>query len=174
MLQLPGGILVVCTPVQTLHLIPWTAAGAFRKLMSTEVQQLRQLVAATPQLAPTLQLLDGPIAAAPQQALKAGRAAANRQALHQHQHQQQQQQVLTSAAAESIPAGEDASIGSSSGLGPTAEDLVKDYADAYASMKETMEVRLAAYLTVQLVCCLQVLLMLQIRDSIACTWNSWQ
>jgi hypothetical protein len=138
MLQLPGGILIVCTPVQTLHLMPWTAAGAFRKLMSTEVQQLRQLVAATPQLAPTLQLLDGPIAAAPQQALKAGRAAANRQALQQHQ--QQQQQVLTSAAAESIPAGEDASVGSSSGLGPTAEHLVKDYADAYASMKETMEV----------------------------------
>lgn len=27
-------------------------------------------------------------------------------------------------------------------LGPSAADLVKDYADAYASMKETMEIRL--------------------------------
>ncbi|KAF6254497.1 hypothetical protein COO60DRAFT_1642284 [Scenedesmus sp. NREL 46B-D3] len=116
-------------------------AGAFRKLVSAEVQQLRQLVAATPQLAPTLQLLVGPIAAAPQQALKAGRAAANSQALQQHQ--QQQQQVLAAAAAESVAAADDAGgRGGSSSLGPSAEDLVKDYAEAYASMKETMEVRL--------------------------------
>lgn len=27
-------------------------------------------------------------------------------------------------------------------LGPTANDLVKDYAEAYASMKENMEIRL--------------------------------
>lgn len=114
--------------------------------MSTEVQQLRQLVAATPQLARTLQLLDGPIAAAPQQALKAGRAAANLQALQQHQHQQQQ--ALTAAAAGLIPSGEDAD-GSSNALGPSAEDLVKDYAEAYASMKETMEVRAAASLAAQ-------------------------
>jgi hypothetical protein len=136
---------LLCAATRSLHLSLWFAPGAFRKLMSTEVQQLRQLVAATPQLAPTLQLLDGPIAAAPQQALKAGRAAANRQALQQHQ--QQQQQVLTAAAAESIPAGDgaDGSSGSSSALGPTAEDLVKDYAEAYASMKETMEVRPATY-----------------------------
>jgi hypothetical protein len=106
--------------------------------MSTEVQQLRQLVAATPQLARTLQLLDGPIAAAPQQTLKAGRAAANLQALQQHQ--QQQQQALTAAAAESIPAVDDADGSSSSALGPSAEELVKDYAEAYVSMKETMEV----------------------------------
>jgi hypothetical protein len=116
-----------------------TLPGAFRKLMSTEVQQLRQLVSPTPQLARTLQLLDGPIAAAPQQALKAGRAAANLQALQQHQ--QQQQQALTAAAADSIPSGDDADgSGGSSALGPSAEDLVKDYAEAYASMKETMEV----------------------------------
>jgi hypothetical protein len=75
--------------------------------------------------------------------------------LQQHQQQQQQQQqVLTSAAAESIPAGDDADggSGSSSALGPTAENLVKDYAEAYASMKETMEVRAATYLTVYRMC----------------------
>lgn len=109
--------------------------GAFRKLVAGEVQQLQQLLSqqAGPQLHSTIQLLDGPIASsAAHQTLASGRAQAMKQSLQQQQ--ERQQQVLTATAAEYISAAE-------KGLGPTADDLVKDYADAYASMKETMEVR---------------------------------
>eukprot|EP00878_Enallax_costatus_P031867 GHUV01034925.1.p1 GENE.GHUV01034925.1~~GHUV01034925.1.p1 ORF type:complete len:734 (+),score=313.23 GHUV01034925.1:1495-3696(+) len=117
-------------------------ADAFKKLVAGEVQQLKQLLSqqAGPQLQSTIQLLDGPIAStAAQQTLTSGRAHAMKQSLQQQQ--EKQQRALTATAAESITA---AGYGSAAarGLGPSADDLVKDYADAYASMKETMEVRL--------------------------------
>lgn len=120
-------------------------AGAFKKLVAGEVQQLRQLLSqqAAPQLQSTIQLLDGPIAStAAQQVLIAGRTQAMKQSLRQQQ--EKQQQALTATAAEAISAADSSNRGISlaHGLGPSADDLVKDYADAYASMKETMEVRL--------------------------------
>lgn len=117
-------------------------ADAFKKLVAGQVQQLQQLLSqqAGPQLQSTIQLLDGPIASsATQQTLLSGRVQAMKQSLQQQQ--DQQQKALTATAAESISAAGYGS-GAARNLGPSADDLVKDYADAYASMKETMEVRL--------------------------------
>lgn len=119
-------------------------SGAFRKLVAGEVQQLRQLLSQQPGLEPqlqsTIQLLNGPIAyaAVAPQVLKASRT----QSLQQQQ--EKQQQLLTAMAAESISAAAapESHSGSTAGIGPSADELVKDYAEAYASMKDTMEVRL--------------------------------
>lgn len=156
----------------TLHTQP--TAGAFRKLVAGEVQQLRGLLAhqAAAQLSGTIQLLDGPIAAA-------GSSSSSPISAKAAPHNSRQQRTcstdaaslpalsaasadtglggasdvgtagsdvcgapggsLLAAAAAAVAAG---SSSSSGGGGPSADELVRDYAEAYASMKETMEVRL--------------------------------
>lgn len=136
--------------------------------MAGEVKQLRSLLAqqAAPQLSSTIQILDGPIAAAAgagaatghatSKLSKAGSAGADAASMFP---------ALAAAGIASAAVAGDAGRASEpdvdgcsdtgmparafsgmadalSCLGPTAKDLVKDYAEAYASMKENMEIRL--------------------------------
>jgi hypothetical protein len=139
-------------------------------MVAGEVKQLRSLLAqqAAPQLSSTIQILDGPIAAAGAAGAAAGHAtsklskpgssAAGSDAASMFP-------ALAAAGVASAAAAGDAGRASEpdvdgcsdtdlparafsdmadalSCLGPTANDLVKDYAEAYASMKENMEIRL--------------------------------
>jgi len=136
--------------------------GAFRKTVAGEVKQLRSLLAqqASPQLSSTIQLLDGPIAAA-----AAGAGAAHAAASKASKAPGAPgadaclMPALAGAAGAAAAAGAEADVegctdtglppgtfssmaDALSCLGPTANDLVRDYAEAYASMKENMEIRL--------------------------------
>lgn len=145
-------------------------AGAFRKMVTGEVKQLRLLLAqqAAPQLSPTIQLLDGPITAAAgaeprssaHSALSRPRKAGNADAGSTTGSSFPALAATSAAAACSdVSTQEQDTEGCSDAsapvqrtfssmadalrcLGPTADELVKDYAEAYASMKEDMEVRL--------------------------------
>lgn len=141
--------------------------GAFRQMVAGEVKQLRSLLAqqAAPQLFSTIQILDGPIAAV-------GKATAAGASAHGTTKLSKSGASLGADAASMFPALAAAGVATASAarvsepdvdgcsdtgmparafsdmadalncLGPTENDLVKDYAEAYASMKENMEIRL--------------------------------
>lgn len=150
-------------------------AGAFRKMVAGEVKQLRSLLAqqAAPQLSPTIQFLDGPIASAtggagggtaplhaaakgakaggvdsagrlPALAAAAAAAAGGGGSNDAHDaHDSSAAADVEGCSDTGLAPGSLSSMADSlSCLGPTANELVKDYAEAYASMKENMEIRL--------------------------------
>lgn len=137
--------------------------------MAGEVKQLRSLLAqqAAPQLSGTIQILEGPIAAAaaPVGAATGHAASKLSKAGSEGADAASMFPALAAAGMASAAVAGDAGRASEldvdgcsdtgmpasafsdmadalSCLGPTANDLVKDYAEAYASMKENMEIRL--------------------------------
>jgi hypothetical protein len=142
-------------------------------MVAGEVKQLRTLLAqqAAPHLSATIQILDGPIAAA---ATAAGATAGSAHASSKLSKNGGSAgtdaaamfpALAAAGVATAAAAGADAGRVSEpdvdgysdtgmparafsdmadvlSCLGPTSNELVKDYAEAYASMKENMEIRL--------------------------------
>lgn len=155
-------------PCVLMQLSSWDCAvhrhsaysGAFRKMVAGEVKELRSLLTqqAVPQLSSTIQLLDGPIASAGSGAGGKASKAVEACALPALAAAAAGLASVTDAAVAGavaadadidscsdtgLPAGAFSSMADVlSSLGPTANDLVKDYAEAYASMKENMEIRL--------------------------------
>lgn len=132
-------------------------------MVAGEVKQLRSLLAqqAAPQLSSTIQILDGPIAAAAAAGAATGHATSKLSKAGSTGTDAASIFPALAAAAVAGDAGRasepDVDGCSDTGmparafsdmadalscLGPTANDLVKDYAEAYASMKENMEIRL--------------------------------
>lgn len=140
-------------------------------MVAGEVKQLRSLLAqqAAPQLSSTIQILDGPIAAAGTAAAAAAAQATSKLSKSSGSPGVDAASMFPALAAAGVAASAAASAPaarvsepdvdgcSDTGmparalsdmanalgcLGPTANDLVKDYAEAYASMKDNMEIRL--------------------------------